>query len=110
MAKTARIHRKKERSSYGSAFGRVITSAQAETARKEVMVKEEQAKAKKLAINNRKLASAVKKKEMEEAKQAQLEAQLAKKRQKKEKQRLKAFNPRPQRHCKRTPQELLNAV
>ena len=77
IAKTARISRKKEKvasSSYGSAFGRVITPAQAEAARKEVMEKEKQAKAKKLKINNWKLASAVKKKEMEEAKQAQLEA------------------------------------
>lgn len=113
MAKTAWIHRKKEKrasSSYGSAFGRVITPAQAEAARKEAMEKEEQAKAKKLAINDWKLASAMKKKEMREAKQARLEARLAQKRQKEEEQRLKALNPRPRQYRKRMQQELPDAA
>lgn len=113
MAKTARIRRKNKKranSSYGSAFGRVITPAQAETARKKAMKKEKQAKAKKLAIHNWKLASAIKKKKMEEAKQAQLQARLAKKRQKKEEQRLKALNPRPKQRYSKKAQRGLQGV
>ena len=80
MAKAKRIQKKKEKranATYGSAFGRVLTPAQAAAARKEALEREELAKAKKLALDNRKTASAEKKKAMEEAKQQRLQVCLA---------------------------------
>ena len=110
MAKKAGVQKKKDKgakTTYDSAFGRVLIPAQAEAARKEAVEKEELAKAKKLAITNRKIASATKKKEMEEAKQERLRVRLAKKRQKEEEQRIKALNPRlRRRYGKNTQQEL----
>ena len=110
MAKTARVQKKKDKrakATYGSAFRRVLTLAQAAAARKEALEKKKAAKAKKLAITNKKIASAIKKKKMEEAKQERLQVHLVKKRQKEEEQQIRALNTRPQwQYSKNTQQEL----
>ena len=110
MGKKTRMQKKKEKranATYGSAFGRVLTPAQAAAARREALEKEETAQAKKVAITNRKLAAAIKKKEMEEAKLKRSRARQAKKQQKEKAQHIKALNSRPQQqHGSSTQQEL----